>query len=302
MKKFTLIAGCLITSIAGYSQVCPAYVDAIFIPDFSNPNATRLLIAADANSLSNFKYFISCDGVQTDQGCVRIQGIAGSPGLAITPILTPCAGNYTYKLVFSEGDCGSGNPECDTISAPQGGPLPVVLGEYRIQRRSAGVELRWNTEQEINSSRFEIQRSIGIKGFETIGTINAKGNSSVVSNYSFSDNFNKSKEISFYRIKMIDVDGTYAYTGIKSVKGTNAALEFRVFPNPTSSAATVEISDLYEPVTISVMDHSGRIVKTLSLTNTNKISLNNLQKGNYIIRMTGKESGETTVRQLSVLK
>lgn len=298
MKNFTLVITLLILSAVGYSQNCPSYVDALF---FNVSGKNTFLVVADVNELQNFKYFVYCDGQLINSGCREIKGLANQVGIASAPV-APCSGTYTYKLVFSAGACGSGNPECDTISAPQGGPLPVVLGKFGIQRRSSGVELRWETEQEINSSRFEIQRSIGIKGFETVGSINAKGNTSTLSSYSFSDRSNNTTGVSFYRIKMIDIDGTHAYTSIKSVKGSGVASEFRIFPNPTTANATISINDLNEPVTINVMDRSGRLVKTVSLTNSNQVVLSNLQKGNYIIRMTGKESGETTVRQLSVLK
>jgi hypothetical protein len=112
-------------------------------------------------------------------------------GIASAPV-AKCKGTYIYKLVFLEGICGSGNPECDTISAPQGNLLPVVLGNFGVQRKSSEDELRWETEQEINSKSFEIQRSIGIKGFQSIGTVSAKGNTSSLNKYAFKDKTNAS--------------------------------------------------------------------------------------------------------------
>ncbi|MEO7800777.1 MAG: T9SS type A sorting domain-containing protein [Ginsengibacter sp.] len=298
MKNFTLLVAFCLTIVSGFAQRCPNYVDVLFYPVAGK---STFVVVADVDQQSNFKYFVYCNGVLINQGCRDISSIADQVGIASAAVAR-CNGIYTYKLVFSDGVCGSGNPPCDTVSAPQGNPLPVVLGNFGVQRKPAAVELRWETEQEINSGRFEIQRSIGLKGFQSIGTIDAKGNTSSLNTYSFNDKTNVSSSVSFYRIKMIDLDGTYSYTSIKSVKGSGIASDFKVFPNPTTSAATVSINDLSEPVTISVMDHSGRLVKKVSLTNSNQVHLNNLQKGNYIIKMTGEESGETIVRQLSVLK
>lgn len=298
MKKFTLLVVFCITFILGYSQHCPKYVDVLFYPISGK---YTMVVVADVDQQSNFKYFVYCNGVLTNQGCRDISSISDQLGTASAPV-TKCTGTYTYKLVFSDGVCGSGNPPCDTVTAPVGNPLPVVLGNFGVQRKPSGVEVRWETEQEINSSRFEIQRSIGVKGFQKIGSVDAKGNSSSLNTYTFSDQTNSSSDVSFYRIKMIDLDGTYAYTSIKSVRGSGIASEFKIFPNPTTSAATISINDLNEPVTVNVMDHSGHLVKSVSLTNSSEVQLNNLQKGNYIVRITSKESGETIVKQLSVLK
>lgn len=291
-------------SVAGFSQTCPANVDVVFADingEFA-PGGSTLFIISDNQVLENAKYQVFCNGTQISQGCAEIQGLNGQSGVSSVSV-ADCSGAYTVYLVYSEGACGSMNAECDTIKLDaEGGPLPVILGRFGIQRRTAGVELHWETEQEINSSKFEVLRYIGNKGFEKIATLDAKGNSNSLSNYSFVDRNNRYTGVSIYMIKMIDIDGTYEYSKPKTVRGSTSAPEFKVFPNPTTATATIQITDLYEPVTLTVMDHSGRLVKSMSLTNSNEVKLNNLQKGNYIIRLVGKETGGTTVRQLSVLK
>ncbi len=67
---------------------------------------------------------------------------------------------------------------------------------------------------------------------EKIGTVLASGSSSPIKTYTFSDKTNSSRNVSLYRIKMIDKNGAFAYSETKSVKGSSAKSDFVVFPNP----------------------------------------------------------------------
>lgn len=184
---------------------------------------------------------------------------------------------------------------------PSGGPLPLSLGDFLLQRASANVNVAWKTEQEINTNRFEIQRSFDNANFQTVATVAASGNSNVVKSYSFVDKSNTSKDVSFYRLKLVSNTGMVAYSNIKTVKGLLAKTDFTVFPNPSFGSAKVSISDLSEPTNVQVLDNAGRLIKTVNLTNTNSLDINNLQKGAYIIKITGTVSGQSSVRKLTVI-
>ena len=95
----------------------------------------------------------------------------------------------------------------------------------------------WQTQQENNTSRFEIERAYDNTTFEKIGTVSAAGISNSIKSYTFSDNGNISKAESFYRIKMIDKDGAFTYTPTKSVKGSTAKSDFIISPNPNRGNA-----------------------------------------------------------------
>ena len=126
-------------------------------------------------------------------------------------------------------------------------------------------------------------------------------NSSTKQVYSFVDNSNNLKEVSFYRLKMIDKDNSFSLSSTKTVKGSAGKSDFTVFPNPSAGSAKVTISDLNEPTTVMVLDNSGRLIKQAILINSNTVEINNLQKGGYFIKIIGKESGATTIKKLSVI-
>ena len=216
----------------------------------------------------------------------------------------PPAANLTVFLTYpgaTGGAAGSGASGSVMCNVPSSKPLPVILSGFAIQRNNNNVSATWQTQQEINSSRFEIERAYHNASFQKIGSVVAAGSSNLLKTYSFSDNSNTSRNVSFYRIKMIDKDGSFAYTETKSVKGSGAKSDFIIFPNPSHGNAKITISDLSEPTEIQLLDVTGRLVKSVIVNYTNTTDINNLQKGSYFVRTIGKVTGETNVRKLSVI-
>ena len=100
---------------------------------------------------------------------------------------------------------------------------------------------------------------------------------------------------------MVDVDGTFKNSDIKVVKGSGVAADFSIYPNPSNGNARVNISDISGPTDVQLIDNTGRILKTVLLTNTNTVDYNSLQKGMYMIRITNRTNGETLTKKLSVV-
>ena len=99
---------------------------------------------------------------------------------------------------------------------------------------------------------------------------------------------------------MIDLDNSFTYSDVKAVQGSEFKSEISMFPNPASGNQTITISNLSEPSSIRIFDYSGRLIQQLSATD-NSVQINNLQNGNYYINITGKETGISSVKKLSVM-
>ena len=63
--------------------------------------------------------------------------------------------------------------------------MTVVFVEYEIVTKTQGNQINWSTILESNLAKYEIQRSAANQTFETIGTIQAKGTTSVHSRLQF---------------------------------------------------------------------------------------------------------------------
>jgi len=181
---------------------------------------------------------------------------------------------------------------------PEAGPLPIDLTSFYAKRDKNNVLLTWKTASEVNAKSFIIEKKTA-NGYETVGTVAAM-NLANGGSYSFTD-MNTSKTITEYRLKLVDQDASFKYSEIRSVKGTAAVSDFTVFPNPSTGNANVSISDVTEATDVQLIDNAGRLVKSVSMKNTNTIQLNNLQKGMYMIRIVNKESGESLTKKLTVI-
>ena len=87
---------------------------------------------------------------------------------------------------------------------------------------------------EKNSARFEVQRSSSGQEFSTIATVVANGNSSQPIIYAALDETAPPTTL-YYRLRQVDRDGTYAFSPVATVVGTEAAGKVMLYPNPAHS-------------------------------------------------------------------
>ncbi len=138
--------------------------------------------------------------------------------------------------------------------------LPVSLTAFSGHRLLRDVLLDWTTQQEINTASFGIERNSG-SNWETIGTVTARGNSSSVSNYSFTD-INPQGSVLLYRLKQIDIDANYKYSNIVRIAAKNTKTGILSYPNPFTTLVNVSINSSYnQPVEIILYDAGGKTVQ-----------------------------------------
>jgi len=157
--------------------------------------------------------------------------------------------------------------------------LPVELISFRATAVENQVQLSWATASEVNSSYFEIQRSSNGKAWDKIGEVPALQNSSSAYQYTFFDS-NPLKGTSYYRLKMIDLDQTFAYSKLQSVKIKSLTT---VYPNPVVSQLKIDSKEVIRK--IDVFNSSG--VKVMSVENSEGVSsidLGGLPQGLYLIQ------------------
>lgn len=186
---------------------------------------------------------------------------------------------------------------------PSGGALPVKISSFLVGHNGeAAILVNWKTETEINAGNFEIQRSYDNSSYQTIAAIPSHVNSSLTQSYSYTDNTNNWKGVSYYRIKMLNIDGSFAYTTIKTVTGKGAKPGFVMFPNPSFGNAKISITDISEPTIVQLFDNNGKLVKTVAIKNNNVVELNDLGQGTYIVKTIGTTTGISSVQKLTVIK
>jgi CshA-type fibril repeat protein len=162
-------------------------------------------------------------------------------------------------------------------------PLPVKLISFNALTEGNQVLLVWSTTEESNSDKFEIQRSSDGRDWFGIGQLEAVGESRLITDYRFTD-LKALHGRSYYRLKMIDNDQTFAYSSIVTVLGESTkALIFA--PNPSRDFVT--ISGLQGGEYIEIMNPAG--LKVANATNNSdsfKYDISNFTSGTYIISVT----------------
>ncbi|WP_066406566.1 T9SS type A sorting domain-containing protein [Flavisolibacter tropicus] len=124
-------------------------------------------------------------------------------------------------------------------------PLPIHLLEFNGSHKENGNVLFWRTALEVNASHFEVERSTTASNFSKIGRVNLQGSGSV---YRFTDN-QLSSATNYYRLKMVDTDGTFSYSRIIAIHSEGMLQSTAVWPNPFSEELNIE----------TYLSESGRI-------------------------------------------
>jgi len=195
---------------------------------------------------------------------------------------------FKFRIDGVEFDCCFG----------QGGVLPVQLNSFVAARKGNSVNLKWSTSSEINAKEFVIQKKTST-GFIDVATIPAS-NLSNGSSYTFTDN-NSAKGITEYRIKMVDLNGSYKASDIRAIKGLSGTSDFTVYPNPSTGNTTVALSESFDKAVVQLMDHAGRVIKTEKMENNGSTSFRNLIPGMYLIKVTNTVTGEAVSKKLTVV-
>lgn len=187
-------------------------------------------------------------------------------------------------------------------------PLPVKLASFNAAKTNRDALVNWVTASERNMLKYEVERSEDGSLFNRVGEVRSVGNSTTTMKYSFTDAGVADRirgEQAFYRLKMINRDGSFEYSEIRKVVFGRAAT-LTVYPNPFSETVTLqwdtEINDLGE---IIITDIFGKEVATVT-SNSNVVNnrveiseLTGLSAGVYIIkaRINGTDYTHKVVKQ-----
>ena len=200
-------------------------------------------------------------------------------------------GNSVNKIVqesdpIFKGGFGDGFA---TTYLPQA-PLPLTLLKFTASKyNKVDVILNWNTAAEINTQSFTIERSTDAVYFSEIGSVNSM-NKNQVYTYSFIDTEPKNG-INYYRLKMIDRNGSFKYSPARAVVFDKRELDnIKIYPNPSNGLIAIEhqFEDKAGNMVITITAMNGVVVEQLILpinAEIEKIDLQNLSAGTYYIQV-----------------
>ncbi|MEL6671808.1 MAG: discoidin domain-containing protein [Bacteroidota bacterium] len=183
-----------------------------------------------------------------------------------------------------------------------GSTFPVELTEFEAFPEGGQVAIRWTTEQEINSDYFLVERSADADIFQPLVELDAAGNSQVPLSYQTFDT-DPFRSVTYYRLKMVDIDGTFSYSNTVEVSFGDVV---SIYPNPVSLNESVWINlnlGNPQPVQVEVVNSSGQVVKRAvhnmqTPQEKYQVSLDGLSRGLYFVHV--KTTTRTEVQKLLV--
>lgn len=211
-------------------------------------------------------------------------------------ILTPTYGSqngvryveFSGITSFSGGSGGVGfGPGAGGGASGVG--LPVTWAGFDAVVNADHTELLWQTASEQNTSHFEVETSIDGKEFAKISEdIPAAGNSASLLRYSYIDR--DLAPIKYYRLKQVDVEGTFEYSKIIVAKrGQKADQDLEIIAYPYAHAESKQYLLILKNTsavlsTIEVLDCMGKPVYKANTTNRSEIlDLSHLTSGIYML-------------------
>lgn len=145
--------------------------------------------------------------------------------------------------------------------------LPVELISFTAVRQDNNVNLQWKTAQESNSSHYIVEKSTDGNVFTAAGTVAAAGNSNNTLLYNYTDaNAAANGGTIYYRLKMVDIDGSYKYSQIIAVNFPATATRLvRYYPTSITAGVPVTteiISDKAQRVNLQYFDANGKLLSS----------------------------------------
>jgi hypothetical protein len=164
-------------------------------------------------------------------------------------------------------------------------PLPLQLLQFTANAVRNEVLVQWTTAMEKNVAGFDVERSNDALHFETAGYVAGKGNALVPYAYTFTD-ISPLDGKSFYRLKMMDMDGSFSYSPVAAVVRQSAGGQVTLSPVPAQTALTLIVGqqELIN-TTAQVFDMQGRQVSRFVLAYQQQLDIAAWASGIYYLKL-----------------
>ncbi len=181
--------------------------------------------------------------------------------------------------------------------------LPVNLVSFEVRANEGMADLAWQTASESNSRHFEVERSADARQWNKIGQVAAKGERNGLESYSFTDPSVGDQPAAgrlYYRLKMVDLDGTFAYSPIRSLTFRSVAeTAALLYPNPATAKVYLQNPDRREITFVTMYSFTGREVAVYHDKTAQLLEISHLPAGLYLLQIHHK-SGPVETRRVVI--
>jgi hypothetical protein len=202
----------------------------------------------------------------------------------------------TYTLFAQSGPGGVYPGQGGGAQAAQFN-LPLVLKTFNVSLNNKKVTLNWITGHEKDLSHFVIERSTNGHDYAEAAVVFAKGNSTIVQEYSFPETLNTTvKSVVYYRLKMMDSQKRYQYSPVRIVRIVDASADVTVqaYPNPVVNELRITVPAAWQnqQVSYELYNTSGSLVKrvtNVTAGQTETLNVADIGTGTYVVKAYTKD-------------
>jgi hypothetical protein len=189
----------------------------------------------------------------------------------------PSGTKFVRVIASSSGSDFVVDNGCLTFS---GVPLPVTLSAFNAKKEGTTALLTWSTTFESNSDYFEVQHSQDGKNWTALTSIEAQGESKALVPYSYTHT--SPFAVNLYRLKMVDLDNTYAFSSIRSLN-FDGDEQIKIYPNPTVDR--IKLSSNQQISNVKLYNQSGVLVMNTIPDSGNEVDVTRLTQGTYFVKI-----------------
>ncbi|HET9056619.1 MAG TPA: T9SS type A sorting domain-containing protein [Chitinophagaceae bacterium] len=282
----------------------PSPTSPIYTPSFASIALNQVLTYTISNAQTGYFYSVADAITGKPLSTGKWATVNGDLPITTFPFTSQGIFNNVIKATSVNGltVCSITNPSTAAISV--GAPLPLNLISFSGQWVDNKILLSWTTESEINVSHIEIERSNKNNNFNQIGLVKATGNNSGLKQfYSFVDN-SPFSPVTYYRLRIVDEDGSAKYSWIISFKNTNSNV-VSISPNPFNDRINIVLNSRANSLLeASILDLSGKSVRSATFRinkGKNQLGLDNiaqLAQGIYLLKLKDASDNNVTYHKL----
>lgn len=173
------------------------------------------------------------------------------------------------------------------------GTLPLRFISFSADANKDDVILNWVTDNEVNSSHFDIEFSTDAVSFTKLGEVTA-ANTGGRNQYEFT-HYAPADNILFYRLKQVDIDGRFKYSKTEKVV-MDRTLQLLLYPDPASSFIRIKNIKPDDIQSIQVISSDGRTVMTGKAASQLQYDISRLSAGIYILKLVKKDNSVSISR------
>jgi hypothetical protein len=207
---------------------------------------------------------------------------------------SPACENGQIVTVALRPSTDNGNTQClcTESTRPLAQVLPVVLENFNAFINNCQVQLKWRSLTELNFNRYEIEYSSNGSLFVRAGTI-----AGIRSNSNYSFMHQPARGRAFYRLVMIDNNGTKKYSDIVALNLNCTGKSVLIYPNPATDVINVNIAGYTRAAEVLLLNGIGQIITKQRMQNgSNRLIVDKLAAGSYFVVVVEDDGNRQTYK------